>query len=145
MDHRIRRFARIGRREFLAMSGAGVALGSLPLPARAQAKRSGEIAAGLSERMLTLDPANHYSISATSVLRHIYDPLVDVTNDLMSLVLSRTRFRVNTTLSALKGVPSWKVTPLRSVKRQVVLLTGRQDSASAGMNFESFVTSTSGS
>src|SRR5262249_2717856 len=37
--------------------------------------------AGLSERMLTLDPANHYSISATSVLRHIYDPLVEVTND----------------------------------------------------------------
>ena len=31
--------------------------------------------------MLTLDPANHYSISATSVLRHIYDPLIDVTND----------------------------------------------------------------
>ena len=31
--------------------------------------------------MLTLDPANHYSISATSVLRHIYDPLVEVTND----------------------------------------------------------------
>ena len=81
MDHRIRRFARIDRREFLAMSGAGVALASLPLPAHAQAKRSGEIAAGLSERMLTLDPANHYSISATSVLRHIYDPLVDVTND----------------------------------------------------------------
>src|SRR6185369_11048355 len=37
--------------------------------------------AGLSERMLTLDPANHYSISATSVLRHIYDPLIEVTND----------------------------------------------------------------
>src|SRR4029453_16071041 len=27
------------------------------------------------------DPANHYSISATSVLRHVYDPLLDVTND----------------------------------------------------------------
>ena len=63
----------------------------------------------------------------------------------MSLVLSRTRLSVNTTLSALNGVPSWNVTPLRSVKRHVVLLTGRQDSASAGTNFESFVTSTSGS
>src|SRR5262249_15883819 len=28
-----------------------------------------------------LDPANHYSISSTSVLRHVYDPLLDVTND----------------------------------------------------------------
>ena len=37
--------------------------------------------AGLSERMLTLDPANHYSISSTSVHRHMFDPLVDVTND----------------------------------------------------------------
>src|SRR5262245_27028583 len=81
MDDSTRRFARIGRRQFLALSGASVALGGLALPAQAQAKRSGEIAAGLSERMLTLDPANHYSISATSVLRHIYDPLVDVTND----------------------------------------------------------------
>src|SRR5439155_1017287 len=48
--------------------------------ARAQARR-GHIIAGLSERMLTLDPANHYSISSTSVLRHVYDPLLDVTND----------------------------------------------------------------
>src|SRR3989442_15019403 len=63
----------------------------------------------------------------------------------MSLVFSRTRRRVYTTLSALKAVPSWKVTLLRCVKRQVVLLTGRQDSARAGTNFESFVTSTSGS
>src|SRR2546430_17625976 len=31
--------------------------------------------------MLTLDPANHYSISSMSVLRHVYDPLLDVTND----------------------------------------------------------------
>ena len=63
----------------------------------------------------------------------------------MSLVLSRTRFKVNSTLSALNGVPSWNVTPFRRVKRQVVLLTGRHDSASAGTNFESLVTSTSGS
>src|SRR5438067_1647889 len=71
----------VGRREFLALGGAGLALAALPVAAHGQAKRSGEIAAGLSERMLTLDPANHYSISATSVLRHVYDPLLDVTND----------------------------------------------------------------
>ncbi len=71
----------VGRREFLALGGAGLALAALPVAAHGQAKRSGEIAAGLSERMLTLDPANHYSISATSVLRHVFDPLVDVTND----------------------------------------------------------------
>ncbi len=67
------------------------------------------------------------------------------TNDLISLVLSFTRRRVNTTLSALNGVPSWKATPFRSVKRHVVLLTGRHDSARAGTNLESLVTSTSGS
>src|SRR5438552_9738622 len=71
----------VGRREFLALGGAGLALAGWPRAARGQAKRSGEIAAGLSERMLTLDPANHYSISTTSVLRHLFDPLVDVTND----------------------------------------------------------------
>src|SRR2546428_8678137 len=71
------------RRQFLAGTGAVLgASGSLPRAARAQApKPSGEIVAGLSERALTLAPANHYSISATSVLRHIFDPLVDVTND----------------------------------------------------------------
>src|SRR5258705_12031836 len=31
--------------------------------------------------MLTLQPANHYLISSTSVHRHMFDPLVDVTND----------------------------------------------------------------
>jgi peptide/nickel transport system substrate-binding protein len=72
---------RIGRREFLAVGGAAVAAAGLPIRARAQAKRAGEIVAGVSERALTLDPANHYSISSTSVLRHLFDPLVDVTND----------------------------------------------------------------
>lgn len=83
------------RRQFLM--GSSVFMGTwwiLPSLARGQAtssqpslvaasapSRSGEIIAGVSERALTLDPANHYSISATSVLRHIYDPLVDVTND----------------------------------------------------------------
>jgi peptide/nickel transport system substrate-binding protein len=35
----------------------------------------------MAERALVLDPANHYSISTTTVLRHIFDPLVDVTSD----------------------------------------------------------------
>src|SRR5262245_29572606 len=71
----------LNRRQFLL--GSGTVLGASALGsgmARAQGRR-GEIIAGLSERMLTLDPANHYSISATSVLRHVYDPLLDVTND----------------------------------------------------------------
>jgi peptide/nickel transport system substrate-binding protein len=72
---------RLDRRQFLF--GSGAVLGaSLVGARRARAQgRRGEIIAGLSERMLTLDPANHYSISATSVLRHVYDPLLDVTND----------------------------------------------------------------
>src|SRR5262245_63193464 len=71
----------IARRHVLLGAGAVLAAASVrPGPASAQG-RKGEIVAGLSERMLTLDPANHYSISATSVLRHIYDPLVEVTND----------------------------------------------------------------
>ena len=49
------------------------------------------------------------------------------------------------TLSAVNGVPSWNLTPLRRVKRHVVLFTGVHDSARQGTNFESFVTSTSGS
>jgi peptide/nickel transport system substrate-binding protein len=72
---------KVARRHVLL--GAGVALAAAsawPGRTAAQARR-GEIVAGLSERMLTLDPANHYSISATSVLRHVYDPLVEVTND----------------------------------------------------------------
>src|SRR6267142_6330267 len=71
----------VGRRQFLTLSAAGLAAAGLPRAARAQGKRSGELVAGLSERMLTLDPANHNSISATSVHRHMFDPLVDVTND----------------------------------------------------------------
>src|ERR1700682_3577852 len=75
------RLDHIGRRDFLTVSAAGLGPASAPGLAAGQARRSGEIAAGLSERMLTLDPANHYSISTTSVLRHVFDPLVDVTND----------------------------------------------------------------
>jgi peptide/nickel transport system substrate-binding protein len=81
MHERHPRPGRIGRRDFLAVSGAALALASAPGLTSGQPKRSGEIAAGLSERMLTLDPANHYSISTTSVLRHLFDPLIDVTND----------------------------------------------------------------
>ena len=71
----------VGRRQFVILGTAGLAAAGLPRAARAQGKRSGELVAGLSERMLTLDPANHYSISSTSVHRHMFDPLVDVTND----------------------------------------------------------------
>src|SRR5436305_7475581 len=71
---------RLSRRRFLLGSGAALGVAARPRAARAQARR-GQIAAGLSERMLTLDPANHYSISTTSVLRHLFDPLIDVTND----------------------------------------------------------------
>jgi peptide/nickel transport system substrate-binding protein len=78
-EHRPRS-SRLTRREFLVASAALGAAARLAGPAAAQGRR-GELVAGLSERMLTLDPANHYSISATSVLRHVYDPLVDVTND----------------------------------------------------------------
>src|SRR2546428_2644213 len=71
---------RLSRRRFLLGSGAALGVAAGPRAARAQARR-GHVIAGLSERMLTLDPANHYSISSTSVLRHVYDPLLDVTND----------------------------------------------------------------
>jgi peptide/nickel transport system substrate-binding protein len=74
----------IGRRAFLLGSGAALGAGALRVRAagaQAAPGLQGEIVAGVSERALTLDPANHYSISATSVLRHIFDPLVDVTND----------------------------------------------------------------
>ncbi|MBI4012717.1 MAG: twin-arginine translocation signal domain-containing protein [Candidatus Rokubacteria bacterium] len=71
----------LSRRRFLVgTAAAAAATAALPGAARGQARR-GELIAGLSERMLTLDPANHYSISSTSVLRHVYDPLVEVTND----------------------------------------------------------------
>src|SRR5438132_12079131 len=71
---------RLSLRRFLLGSGAALGVAARPRAARAQARR-GQIIAGLYERMLTLDPANHYSISSTSVLRHVYDPLLDVTND----------------------------------------------------------------
>src|SRR5918997_1814772 len=50
-------------------------------PATSSAPRKGEVTAAMSEQVLTLDPANHYSIASTSILRHIFDPLVDVTSD----------------------------------------------------------------
>ena len=51
--------------------------GARPLPPAAK----GEVTAAMSEQVLTLDPANHYSISSTSILRHVFDPLIDATAD----------------------------------------------------------------
>lgn len=45
------------------------------------AARPDQIVLGWSSRLTTLDAADHYSVVGTAVLRHIYDPLVDVTND----------------------------------------------------------------
>src|SRR5499426_4186712 len=102
------RLSVIGRRDFLATGGAALALASAPRLAAGQAKRSGEIAAGLSERMLTLDPANHYSISSTSVHRHIFDPLIDVTNDSKFVpALAESWEAVNNT--------TWRITLRRGV------------------------------
>jgi peptide/nickel transport system substrate-binding protein len=69
------------RRRFVLAGGAALSSSVVRAGVARSQGRRGEIIAGLSERMLTLDPANHYSISATSVLRHVYDPLLDVTND----------------------------------------------------------------
>ncbi len=108
----------IGRRDFLAVSGTALALASAPALAAGQAKRSGEIAAGLSERMLTLDPANHYSISTTSVLRHLFDPLIDVTNDSKFVpALAETWRPVNNTtwrFTLRKGVTFHDGTPFNA-------------------------------
>jgi hypothetical protein len=57
MGERHPRRDHIGRRDFLAVSGAALALAGAPSLAAGQSKRRGEISAGLSERMLTLDPA----------------------------------------------------------------------------------------
>jgi peptide/nickel transport system substrate-binding protein len=108
----------IGRRDFLAVSGAALALAGAPGLATGQTKRSGEIAAGLSERMLTLDPANHYSISTTSVLRHLFDPLIDVTNDSKFVpALAETWRPVNNTtwrFTLRKGVTFHDGTPFNA-------------------------------
>jgi peptide/nickel transport system substrate-binding protein len=108
----------INRRDFLAVSGTALALAGAPALAAGQAKRSGEIAAGLSERMLTLDPANHYSISTTSVLRHLFDPLIDVTNDSKFVpALAETWRPVNNTtwrFTLRKGVTFHDGTPFNA-------------------------------
>src|SRR5882724_6366979 len=105
---------RLSRRRFLLGSGAALGVAARPRAARAQARR-GQIIAGLSERMLTLDPANHYSISATSVLRHVYDPLLDVTNDdkLVPALAETWRPLNNTTwrFTLRKGVTSNDASP----------------------------------
>jgi peptide/nickel transport system substrate-binding protein len=104
--------SKVGRRQVLLGTGAALAAAAVarPGPAAAQA-RKGEIVAGLSEKMLTLDPANHYSISATSVLRHIYDPLVEVTNDSKIVpCLAETWTPINNT--------TWRFTLRKGVKFQ---------------------------
>ena len=112
------RLSAIGRRDFLAAGGTALALASAPRLAAGQAKRSGEITAGLSERMLTLDPANHYSISTTSVLRHLFDPLIDVTNDSKFVpALAETWRPVNATtwrFTLRKGVTFHDGTPFNA-------------------------------
>jgi peptide/nickel transport system substrate-binding protein len=76
---------RLSRRQFVTHSGVllGTALGLPFLEAvgSGATSRRGQIVAAVSERALTLDPADHYSISTTSMLRHVFDPLIDVTND----------------------------------------------------------------
>ncbi len=50
-------------------------------------------------------------------------------------VSARARSKLNTTSSAVKGVPSWNLTPGRSLKRHVVGFTCVHDSASPGTCF----------
>jgi ABC-type transport system substrate-binding protein len=57
------------------------AAGRTTLAAAPVLQPTSSVTASMAERVLVLDPANHYSISATTVLRHIFDPLVDVTSD----------------------------------------------------------------
>src|SRR5881397_4359067 len=106
------------RRKLLLAGGAALSSSMVRTGvARAQGRR-GEIVAGLSERMLTLDPANHYSISATSVLRHVFDPLVDVTNDSKFVpALAETWRPVNNTtwrFTLRKGVTFHDGTPFNA-------------------------------
>ena len=74
--------------------------------------------------MLTLDPANHYSISATSVLRHIYDPLVEVTNDSKFVpCLAESWTPVNNTtwrFNLRKGVKFHDGTPVHGGQRHLL-------------------------
>ena len=94
MGERRRKRSGLSRREFLTKGGLligtaltvpGLARPDAPAAAAGVASgttnRSGQVIAAVSERALTLDPSDHYSISSTSVLRHIFDPLIDVTNN----------------------------------------------------------------
>jgi peptide/nickel transport system substrate-binding protein len=79
--------SRISRRRFLGQAAAVVAATAAPTAlfqtlAGAQAPGAvDQIVFAWSSRMTTLDTADHYSITPTAVLRHIYDPLVDITNN----------------------------------------------------------------
>src|SRR5438477_10019322 len=108
------------RRHFL-VGGAALGAAARPRPGRAQSRApaaGGQLIAGLSERMLTLDPANHYSISTTSVLRHLYDPLIDVTNESKFVpALAETWRPVNNTtwhFTLRKGVTFHDGTPFNA-------------------------------
>jgi peptide/nickel transport system substrate-binding protein len=56
-------------------------LETAPRVATVTLQAGSSVVAAMAEPLLTMDPANHISISATTVQRHIYDPLVDVTGD----------------------------------------------------------------
>src|ERR1700716_3720752 len=83
---------RLLRRAAALAGGVSIGLAGLQLSVAEAAGRStlaaapvlqpnSSVTASMAERVLVLDPANHYSLSATTVLRHIFDPLVDVTSD----------------------------------------------------------------
>ena len=63
------------------VSAAGLDESSVPRLAAVTQQSGSSVVASMAERLLTMDPANHISIAATTVQRHIYDPLVDVTSD----------------------------------------------------------------
>jgi hypothetical protein len=60
----------------------------------------------------------------------------------LSRFFRNIRSRLKRTVSALKGSPSWKRTPWRSVNSQRFSLTARQASASPGCGLPAASTST---
>jgi peptide/nickel transport system substrate-binding protein len=76
----------LGRREFLQSvgailgAGAGLSLAGCADTGPAANRPRDELTVGLSDSIVTLDSADHFSTATTSVLRHIYDPLVDLSD-----------------------------------------------------------------
>ncbi len=62
-----------------AATSASASAAASGAPAKAGAKGTATVVG--SERILTLDPLDHYSISSTYTLQHIYDPLLLAAND----------------------------------------------------------------